>query len=66
MNKLKKLSLGLVAVVVPVATFAAEVFEGQGDVTIDTGPVMTMAGLVVLAIASIWAVKKVIALGNKS
>jgi len=32
----------------------------------DIGPVLTVAGLAISAIGSIWAVKKVIALGNKS
>ena len=35
-------------------------------VSIDTTPVTTMAGIVVAAIAGIWAIKKVIALANKS
>lgn len=34
--------------------------------TLNTAPVLQLAGVVVTAIASIWAVKKVIALGNKS
>jgi len=44
--------------------FAGNVFGV--DVTLDTAPVITMAGVVISAIASIWAVKKVISLGNKS
>lgn len=51
--------LGLVS-----SAFAGQVF-GQ-DITIDTAPVLAMAGIVIGAIASIWAVKKVISLGNKS
>lgn len=46
------------------SAFAGQVF-GQ-DITIDTAPVLAMAGIVITAIAAIWAVKKVIALGNKS
>ena len=45
-------------------TFAAQIF-GQ-DVNIDVQPVLTMAGIVIAAIGSIWAVKKVIALANRS
>ncbi len=35
-------------------------------VTVDTAPVFTLAGIVVGAIAGIWAIKKVIKLANKS
>lgn len=35
-------------------------------ITIATADVFTAAGLVFTAIASIWAIKKVIKLGNKS
>jgi len=51
------------------ALFSASAFAGNifgVDVSLDTTPVITMAGIVVSAIASIWAIKKVIALGNKS
>lgn len=40
-----------------------------GSVVVDapaTGDVFTAAGIVFTAIAAIWAIKKVIALGNKS
>jgi len=57
--------LGLVALTgLSSSAFAGQVF-GQ-DITIDTAPVLAMAGIVISAIATIWAVKKVIALGNKS
>lgn len=36
------------------------------SVTVDTTPVFTLAGIIVTAIASIWAIKKVIKLGNRS
>ena len=36
------------------------------SVTIDTSPVLTLAGIIVAAIASIWAIKKVIKLANRS
>jgi hypothetical protein len=47
-----------------VSAFAGQIFGS--DVSLDTSPVIAMAGIVVAAIASIWAIKKVIALGNKS
>ena len=56
-------AFGLIAATA-VSSFAAQIF-GQ-DVNIDTAPVLTMAGIVIAAIGTIWAVKKVIALGNKS
>jgi len=34
--------------------------------SVDTAPVLTVAGVIISAIGGIWAVKKVIALGNKS
>ena len=36
------------------------------QVQIDTTPVFTLAGIIISAIASIWAIKKVIKLGNRS
>jgi len=36
------------------------------DVSINADPVFSMANLILIAIASIWAIKKLIALGNKS
>ena len=62
---MKRKVLALVAL----AGLASSAFAGQvfgTDVSIDTTPVITMAGIVVTAIGAIWAVKKVIALGNKS
>ena len=35
-------------------------------ITIDTAPIFTLAGIIIAAIASIWAIKKVIKLGNHS
>lgn len=64
MNKLKKLSLVAGAAVLTNGAFAAQIFGA--DVTVDTAPVITMAGIVITAIASIWAIKKVVSLGNKS
>lgn len=60
------LVLGTMALVT-VSSYAETVFgEGTKDISINTAPVLTMAGIVVGAIAGIWAVKKVIGLGNKS
>ena len=62
---MKRKVLALVAL----ASLASSAFAGQvfgTDVSIDTTPVTAMAGIVIAAIATIWAVKKVIALGNKS
>ena len=62
---MKRKVLALVAFVgLSSSAFAAQIFGT--DITIDTAPVLTMAGIVIGAIAAIWAVKKVIALGNKS
>lgn len=35
-------------------------------VTIDTAPVFSLATIIITAIAGIWAIKKVIKLGNRS
>ena len=35
-------------------------------VTLDVSPVFTLAGIIIAAIASIWAIKKVIKLANRS
>lgn len=35
-------------------------------ITIDVTPVYQLAGIVIAAIASIWAIKKVVKLGNRS
>jgi len=55
---------GLVAATTMSASAAVDVLGQQ--VELDTAPVIAMAGAIVLAIASIWAIKKVIAVGNKS
>ena len=47
------------------SAFADATVFGQ-TVSIDTTQIINMAGAVILAIAAIWGVKKVIALGNKS
>lgn len=47
----------------PVRSFAALDLTA---VTVDTAPVFVMAGIVITAIAGIWAIKKVIKLGNRS
>ena len=64
MNRFKKL-LGVVALGALAATGAANAALGDGF-TVDTAPVITVAGVILTAIGAIWAVKKVIALGNKS
>ena len=35
-------------------------------VAVDVAPVFTLAGIIIAAIAAIWAIKKVIKLGNRS
>ena len=58
--------LGLVALTgLASSAFAEDTIFGK-PVSVDTAPVITMAGIIVAAIAGIWAVKKVIALANKS
>ena len=59
-TKLGAVALGAVAV----ATNANAALGD--DFTVDNGPVLTVAGVILTAIGGIWAVKKVIALGNKS
>lgn len=61
---------GLVAVGVLVATSGLAFAEGAADITTnfktDVQPVFTVAGIIMVGIGAIWAIKKVIALGNKS
>ncbi len=46
--------------------FAAPVDVLGQQVEINTTAITNMAGAIILAIAAIWGIKKVIALGNKS
>ena len=63
---MKRKVLALVALAALASSaFAEDTIFGK-PISIDTAPVITMAGIVVSAIAAIWAVKKVIALANKS
>ena len=57
--------LGLVALGAFMASGTANAALGDGF-TVDTAPVLAVANIIILAIGGIWAVKKVIALGNKS
>lgn len=50
---------------VAVATTSNAALDLTG-VTIDTAPVFSLATIIVTAIAGIWAIKKVIKLGNRS
>lgn len=67
LSKFKSLFAVLLGVVTLIAvaspSFAA---LDLSQVQIDTTPVFTLAGIIVSAIASIWAIKKVIKLGNRS
>ena len=45
---------------------AKDIFGTGDDASIDVSPIFYTASLIITAIASIWAIKKVIALGNKS
>ncbi len=64
MKQIKTVLIGMFLFLSVTSVNAADIF-GE-TITLDTSPVITMAGIVVSAIASIWAVKKVISLGNKS
>ena len=48
------------------AASAYDIFGNGEEATIDVNPIFTTASMIIVAIASIWAIKKVIALGNKS
>jgi len=58
-----RLILSLVALLVPVSAFAA---LDLSSVSVDTAPIFQLALIIITAIASIWAIKKVIKLGNRS
>ena len=46
---------------------ATQAHAALGDgFTVDTAPVLAVANIIIIAIGGIWAVKKVIALSNKS
>jgi len=60
---------GLLAVGVLVVTSSvasADAVDFASGFTIDTSPIFVVAAVIMVAIGSIWAIKKVIALGNKS
>jgi hypothetical protein len=62
-----KAKVGAIATGVVVTTGTALADGALGDdFAVDTAPVLTVAGVILTAIGGIWAVKKVIALGNKS
>ena len=60
---MRKLAVVVGSLLIAVPAFAGIDFTG---VTVDTADVYTAAGLVVSAIASIWAIKKVVKLLNRS
>jgi len=60
-----KARLGAVVAGATVIATSANAALGD-DFTVDNSPVLTVAGVILTAIGGIWAVKKVIALGNKS
>lgn len=52
-----------------VVLFYAGIASAELDLTnisVDTQPVFTLAGIIIAAIAGIWAIKKVIKLANRS
>lgn len=65
MKRLVKSMLVVPAVLVGTVASSQAALDLTG-VTVDTAPVFTMATIVITAIASIWAIKKVIKLGNRS
>lgn len=62
-SKVAALVGGAGAVAVATTSHAALDLTG---VSIDTSPVFSLATIIVTAIAGIWAIKKVIKLGNRS
>jgi len=67
MSKLRYLFYSFFAVFLTLVS--SPVFAANLDlskVSIDTTPVFQLAGVIITAIASIWAIKKVIKLGNRS
>jgi len=61
-----KTILAVVALLVGLASSAFATGLDLTGISVDTGPVFSMALVVITAIAAIWAIKKVIKLGNKS
>jgi len=62
---LKLFSFFMMFLLIGSSAFAAGSLD-LSSVTIDTTPIFQLAGAIVAAIASIWAIKKVIKLGNRS
>ena len=63
MSKFKALVVMIMAMFTAIPAYAAIDLTG---VTLDITPVESMIGIVLTAIAGIWAGKKLISLGNKS
>jgi hypothetical protein len=60
---MKKLLLSAALVAMPVMAFATGDWY---DITLSTTPVTTAAGVVITALAAVWAIRKVIKLVNRS
>lgn len=63
MKKLKAIGLGIAGSGLAGAAHAGEWYSG---VTLSTTPVTTVAGVVVGALAAMWAIRKVVKLMNRS
>ena len=65
-NALRLFSFFVMFLLVGSSAFAEGTGLDLSSITIDTTPIFQLAGAIVAAIASIWAIKKVIKLGNRS
>lgn len=63
---LSRLFWSLVILLVPLSVSAYAAGLDLSGVSVDTTPVFSLALIVITAIAGIWAIKKVIRLGNRS
>ena len=70
MKRFSKLNLGAIALagsaVSAMADDAANAAALTAGFSVDTSPIFIVAGVVIAAIGSIWAIKKLISIGNKS
>lgn len=64
-QKMKNVALGVGGALVAASPALATTTFVSG-VTVDTAPVMTLAGVVLIAIGGIWAIRKCIKLMNRS
>jgi hypothetical protein len=69
LTKAKQFLMSVVAVAMIILSYSKTALATGlvlTDVTVDVEPVFAMALIVITAIAAIWAIKKVIKLGNRS